>query len=463
MLMARPWTRWLPALPLLIAASGCFDARERPTVPVFGAMAITSDPTGADIILDDQSTGAITPDTLAGVAAGRHSVRLSLDAGELERFSFADTLTVPENGLASLDAALEGGCNRDCNFIVDNSRIHCRFTGNGDTCASAFFFGSPALRWPGPTGDYAAAGRLILAGILGDDAEALAGDTISTLLFQTAWIGRRPVSQTQSGRIQTTELEYWATALFPTASIQGLSVRQTIVTVDSARVRDVLFIQFEIENVSASERYRRLHPSVPVGGFTFTQLYLGYALDADIGASGDDLGSVDADLGLVFMYDADFHDDQLGERASRPALVGLAVLEPPQGSSERTLTFWRGEDDWDDGTMHDFAWRLLAGRLAGSDPIPDHSSPEIGFHPVNSPDDYRMTIGHGPVQLSPGASVTMTIAVILAEPAAGSFTPGEGVGPGNPLSANRRILTIAADLRALAADLPLLWDRYALP
>lgn len=459
--MSERSVRLIAAAAVISAAisGGCVDSRSRPTAPVFGTLAVLSDPSGADIIVDGRSLGTTTPDTVGGVPAGPHLLQLSLQIGASEFFAWEDSVVVPEERMLTVDAALEGGCHRDCPFLIDVGRIDCRVNTAGDTCAGAFF-SQPALRWPGPTGGaYAAGGRLLVAAILGADAGDLAGDTVATQVFRLAWTGRRPVALSSGGGRQTLEREYWATGLFTGSSLLGLSVRETALAVDSAGVEDVLFIHYQVENVSADERYRQLHPIIPPGGYTFGSLYLGFGLDADVGAAADDLGTVEPGLNLAFMYDADFSDAELGAAADRPALVGLVTLEPPAGAAERTLTLWRSADDWDNGSRHDFAWRLLAGRLGAGDPIADHPSPDIGFQPTQ-PADYRLIEAHGPLQLAPGESVTLTVALVLAGPVAGSFTPGQLVPPGDPESATRQILAVAADLRALAAQLPDLWARF---
>lgn len=450
------------AIAVVSGAWGCSDSRERPTVPEFGQLGVTSDPRGATIFVDGSNLGAVTPDTLSGIAAGRHLLSLRLEAQSQEVFTFDDSIRVPGNDIVTVDAALEGGCGRDCPFRVDGGRILCRFNNNGDTCAGAFFSSTPALQWPGGKGDFAAGGRLIVASIFGEGALSSEGDTTSTQFFRQAWVGRRPVRQRVRGDAQVTELDYWATALFPAASLLGLSVNQRMVAVDSAGVEDVIFIRFEIENVSDDDRYRNSRQFLPDGGFTFTRIYLGFGLDADIGDARDDLATFDLDNDLAFMYDADFRDGQLEERADSPPLVGLAAVEPPPASTERTFTAWRSEDDWDDGSRHDFAWRLLSGRLAGSDPIADHPAPDIGFHP-SDPDDLRIAIAYGPLQLAPGESTTLTLALLLADPVPGTFTPGQVVPTGDPLSSGRQILAVADDLRRLAARLPELWTRYSSP
>jgi hypothetical protein len=101
----------------------------------------------------------------------------------------------------------------------------------------------------------------------------------------------------------------------------------------------------------------------------------------------------------------------------------------------------------------------LAGRLAAGDPIDDHPAPEIG-HQGSQPTDYRITETLGPMRLEPGETFGLTVALVLAEPVPGLFTPGTLVPPGDPTSSNRQILEIAGDLRALAEIVPELWDRY---
>jgi hypothetical protein len=446
----------IAALALL---SGCFEARERPTIPIFGDIVVLSDPSGAEVAMDGVATGAKTPASLQGVTAGPHAFELALLISPKESFWWTGQATVSEHVLDTLDAALEGGCGLDCDFAVDRGRVMCRMTSYGDTCAGVFF-SSPALIFPDVLGgSYAGGGRLLVAGVLGDDAGALAGDTVSTLVYRDAWIGRQHVTVSEDDRAQLMELGYWATAQVEGESLLGLSVEQSVVAADSGGAEDILFLNFRVANVSGDERYRQIYPQIPEGGFTLQSLYLGFALDADVGAAADDLGTFDPQPGLSFMYDADFSDPELGLYANSPALVGTVTVERPAGAGERTLTLWRREDDWDDGKQHGFAWRLLAGRLGAGDPIPDHPHPDIGYQP-DAPHDYRFIDAHGPLTLAPGDTVSLTVALLLAEPVPGSYTSGQLVAPGDPLATDRPILAIAARLRDLAARAPELWERY---
>ncbi len=447
------------AILLFGSVTACFDGRDRPTVPIFGNLMVISDPEGAEIFLDGTSLQRTTPTTLNSIAAGQHRLGLRLATANSEVFIWEDTVTVPEESLDTVEAALQGGCRLDCPFLLDKGRVRCRSNSNGETCAG-FVFGVPALEWPKGSGtSYSAGGRLLVATILGADAGARAGDTLASQVFEIAWVGRQPQTEASTPRRQVMELEYWGTGNFPGESVQGLSVKETLVGVDSAVVQDVVFLHFVVANVSADERYRRLYPWVPEGGYTFTEMYVGFGLDADIGRSDDDIGSFDPNLDLTFLYDADLRDLDLGSFADKPAMVGLVTVQPPAGAAERNLTFWRINDDWDDGNRHGFGWRVLAGRLAAGDPIANHPSPDIGHAPAQQ-GDYRLTEAHGPLQLAPGESLTLTVAIVMAEPRAGTFTPGVPVPPGDPLDPARAILSVAADLRDLAAQAPDLWNRF---
>lgn len=446
------------ALVLVVNAGAACGDRSRPTVPVFGDLTVISDPAGAEITIDNVDLDRVTPATLQGVEAGSRQLDLALRAGPDEVFVWSDSVTVPEEELDTVDALLQGGCARNCRFLMDRGRIRCRVTGRGDTCATVFFDAASALQWPGSSGgSYGAGGRLLLAGRIAGGAQQ--GDTIATQVYDVAWVGRQPVRERTSGRATTIEVEYWGAARYNGESLLGLEVKETIVAVDSATVEDVIFLNFVIENISGDERYRRLYPWVPEGGYTYESLYVGFGLDADAGAAEDDLGTFDPSLDLSFIYDAAFQDSELGEFADRPGLVGLVDIEVPGEASERRFTMWRREDDWDEGDRHGLGWRILAGRLTPSDPIQDHPAAEIG-HQGTQPADYRIIETRGPLRLEPGQSISLTVGLVLALPVAGTFTPGTLVPPGDPTDPDRLILEIAGDLRALAAQLPELWGRY---
>jgi hypothetical protein len=67
-------------------------------------------------------------------------------------------------------------------------------------------------------------------------------------------------------------------------------------------------------------------------------------------------------------------------------------------------------------------------------------------HVPNTPNDFRISVSAGPVTLAPGEVKTMTVAIIIAPPVQGTYTPGVRVDPGSPATANRQITQIAAPL-----------------
>jgi hypothetical protein len=64
--------------------------------------------------------------------------------------------------------------------------------------------------------------------------------------------------------------------------------------------------------------------------------------------------------------------------------------------------------------------------------------------------DLRMMVTAGPVTLAPGDSAAVTVAVVLAQPAPGTFTSGTVLDPGNPTDDTRALVATAAPLRARA-------------
>jgi len=131
--------------------------------------------------------------------------------------------------------------------------------------------------------------------------------------------------------------------------------------------------------------------------------------------------------------------------------VGVRVLEAPPGMSP-ILSAWPRSADWLPGTVGESTgWGWLAGQQ--DEKYPRHPDDRIGYAPTG-PDDYRILTSAGPLRLAPGESATLTVAVVIAEPEPGTFTPGQTIGPGDPLDPNRQILRVAEGLRqrAIAAE-----------
>lgn len=83
----------------VIADSVIYAHFELVQIPVTGSIAVTSSVPGALIRLDGQATGNVTPDTLLGVAAGIHTVSVSLEGYHPPD---GQTVTVSANSMATV-------------------------------------------------------------------------------------------------------------------------------------------------------------------------------------------------------------------------------------------------------------------------------------------------------------------------------------------------------------------------
>jgi thiol-disulfide isomerase/thioredoxin len=80
------------ALAAAVLIVGC--GQKDPTQPLTGKIFVSSDTTGATILLDGESTGQVTPDTLREVAIGPHVLRVHLEGF----VSAPESLVVQVNG-----------------------------------------------------------------------------------------------------------------------------------------------------------------------------------------------------------------------------------------------------------------------------------------------------------------------------------------------------------------------------
>src|SRR5690606_26783149 len=124
-------------------------------------------------------------------------------------------------------------------------------------------------------------------------------------------------------------------------------------------------------------------------------------------------------------------------------LVGMRVLEAPEGSTV-LLNAWSTGLDWNAGrTGEEFGYGMLSGSSVVS---PQHAHERIGHMPPNA-GDMRMSVTAGPLTLAPGDSAQIVIAVAVAPPVGGTYTSGVTMQPGDPLEARRPLAEAAANLR----------------
>jgi len=241
----------------------------------------------------------------------------------------------------------------------------------------------------------------------------------------------------------------WITPSFATTAttIRGLEVVQEI-TVDED-LPDVIFVRVTWRNITADSLYRLLDDATPVGGVTYADAWLGFILDADVGAFGesdDDLISYDAQLDLVFAYDSDFDVTGFSDGWSdQPGLIGLMAVDAPAGTVR--LNAWPRSRDFAAGT-NDLSGRVLI-TATQTDP-PNHPDARIGYAPTAEAGDYTLSVATGPVTLAPGESASATFAVLLAAPVEGTFVSGVVQPAGDPLDPGRALIATARRLIGLA-------------
>src|SRR5690606_39206665 len=144
--------------------------------------------------------------------------------------------------------------------------------------------------------------------------------------------GRRGPDVGQAGLDLSLRQSTWVlppAALGLGTSVRGLEMEQEVI--GRADVDGAVLVRLTFRNITNNPAYRRVDPQ-PAEGVTYTNAYIGFVLDIDIGESEDDLVSYDPDLGLVFAYDFNLREAgfQAGW-AERPGLVGVRVLEAPVG------------------------------------------------------------------------------------------------------------------------------------
>jgi hypothetical protein len=437
---------------LVLAGSGCREG-DGPLTPNGGARVfVVSDPAGAPIFVDNQSTGLRTPDTLRGLG-GRHDISVRLDTVQAT-YGFTTRVFLTE---ADSAIRIEGPLvNRCAEPVCYNAQFRyyaanrVRFASN--PVGNLFLrggTGGDGLIWPSLSNNSYASGSMVgFAGILGND-------TVSIGIYDHSYLAGRPVPTVvqMPDRIELTQATWIVppSANLQRATVRGLEIVEHVVATTSTD--DVLVIRLTFRNITNQPLYAALDPTVPPAGRTFENAWLGFVFDPDIGTSNDDALSYELPLDLVYAYDARFDENIFGEGFGRaPGLIGLRMIEKPAGTTT-ILNGWLsagvlGAQDWLSGTATERnGWGMLSGMRSFN---PDHPDPRIGHVPPPN-GDVRISVSAGPVRLAPGDSASVTIALILAAPVPDTFTSGNILDPGEPTDQTRALRDVAADLFAKAA------------
>jgi len=432
-----------PLLALALIACGKGDA----SGPAgSGRIFVDSDPRGAAIVLDGSATGRFTPDTLPNVPSGTHTLELRLDsAGVAYALKIKAVVVANQLTIAALPVVTTCNATGNCSGLTavfhDVANMH--FATN--PAATPFFTGGSGggLLYPGPAGEsYASAGAPIFVsfpvGSAGGIDVAL-GIYPFSISIPPLWAGRpAPPDSASAGRL----VVHQTTWLVPPSTLanswvpRGLQIEQRILGMDA--VQGVLTVQVVFRNISATPLYRIVDPVVAMQGITYDKAYVGWGLDADIGASGgtiDDLYTFDPTLQLAMLYDGPMQEPGFN---GPPALVGVRMLQPPAGATTVALSAWQAGTDivGIDGTGNGWNIYTVAGK----------SGSVVWTPPPNQPGDWRIAVAAGPLHLAPGDTAAFTVAVVIAPPVPGTYTAGTVNWPGDPADAARPFNAMAAGL-----------------
>jgi hypothetical protein len=437
------------AVALVLGVTACREP-DGPIQSGNGSVYVTSDPPGARIFLDNSDTGRLTPDTIHNLS-GTHDFSVQLDTFQAV-YGYAARLFVGEPRLYRLDGPLVNRCAD--NLCLANPFRHysvnrIRFANNPvGTLFLERGTGGNGLLWPSGTSNSYAAGSMVgFAGIVDGS------DTVAIGVYDNSWLAGRPAPEVvQTADSLTVTQTTWilpAPNAINRPTVRGISVRQELLA--TAALDDVVLLRLTFRNVTADPLYRALDPIAAISGIVYEQAYVGFLLDPDIGAPGDDFMSYEQTQNLVFAYDSQFDEAGFGGGFNRaPGLIGLQLVEPPP-SGFVMLNGWTSQGagtDWVAGTTSEkLGWYMLSGLRVYQ---PDHPFRKIGYLP-ESVGDVRLSVSAGPYRFAPGDSVALTVAILLAEPVPATFTSGAPLEPGDPLDNTRPLHVVARNLFDRAA------------
>jgi hypothetical protein len=441
----------LLAAAVALSTTACRD-EDGPTGPGANAVAILidSDPAGASIVIDDNDTGARTPDTVL-VNPGEHTLQLRLDSAGFTYDYNAFLRIIRTDSVLSLRAPMSLQCPLEgstaCYTMARRHRDAAGLRFATAAFGSLFFWqgSGQGIFWPaGSTNSYVSSGMPIIAGRANGEAVALG-------VYDQGFLAGRPAPKviTAAAGIALTQTTWIVPPFHPQirpSTVRGIEIEQHVMAVDA--VPGVVVVRLVFRNISDLPEYDVVGPHLPPGPVTYTNTHIGFALDPDIGEASDDWMSYDRELDMVFAYDARLEENIfVGAASDAPGMVGLRVLRRPPNTNV-VLNGWTNRSntsgDFYAGTVSELnGFNLLTGTLSYS---PDHPDAEIGHLPPGE-GDTRIVVTAGPLTLAPGDSAEVIIAVAIAAPAAGTYTPGVIMDAGDPLSQTRALYRAAAPLR----------------
>lgn len=467
----------------------------------------TPDTVHAFVTMDDSVGPIQVPgDSLTDVARGTHTFHTQTDTYYLPA-DFSENINPKSSSMtvrgfepATCRLYQLGGYYVDAPYCQGHNwltwsgsrRILCPVNDYGEFCTKLPDAQGVGATWPADSAAtqlnyYISHGKLLIGAVMGGDGAAgTAGDTLAMNFYDVTDPGdysphvRVHVVSGDSSRFQAeawTDARHVALAPFDTATLAptdrvgdnfGLAVRSTYYL--PSAYPNALFIRWDITNISNDSIYRYVHREEPAGGHTVTDIYLAPIIDPDIGGlplagadgaaeTSDDNATEYLSDSMVVAYDQNFEATTLGGGYEvHPGMVGMRLVGAlPAGATARGLLFPRDLDPtWLTQAQEDLGYELLAGGRAGTPNAcaVDGTSSALVCVPETS-SDVRIGWSIGPIaSLAPGQSVSLTVALVFATPAAGKFTSGTSVPPQNTLlgDTTRAIYRIGLDLRQLGAQ-----------
>jgi hypothetical protein len=464
------------------------------STPIFRNAGATSlDTVLALVIIDGVDSVTAPTDSVQNFPRGVHQFEAHLDIDYLtSRFSqdidprsTTAVLPIRPAGTCRIYDYDSQFCNGRNSVFWSNTRVYCPAGDFGEFCS---YFPDQlhiGLSWPSDSvassqNEYIAHGKLMI-GAVGAN-----GERIATSFYDPGDYSPRRRHHVVPGDSTSWQGEAWTDVrhvpVYPDTepllvrtdrpgNVLGLAVRTTYFV--PAAHKNAIFVRWDVTNISDSADYRRVHPTVPVGGQTITQVYLAPMIDPDVGGirivggtryddSIDDNGTIFMADSLVVGYDQAFAAPAFGGGyANKPGLVGMRLLEVPTGTVSKGLIVDTGTElkygfDPSVKAVEDSTYRVIAGGREGAHNHCVNSTEGLVCYEGGAgenPHNVRIGWSIGPIaQIAPGETYSVTVAMVFATPTPGTFTSGTSVAPVNTdlNSTTKPIYLISGRLRALA-------------
>ncbi|HEX8850466.1 MAG TPA: hypothetical protein VF761_13125 [Gemmatimonadaceae bacterium] len=483
----------------LALSAGCYQDVVHPSGPVtvtfstptYAGPGGTTLVSHGTLVMDGIDTVRIPEDSIAALARGQHSLTALLDLAYIP--TLMSGIVDPKARTYDVFVPVPASCRvyvHDARYCGDNSailwrghtRTWCPANDFGDFCSWFPDGYQLGLSWPANEADnqYLAHARLLVGAVLGPDAPASrGGDTLAMALVRAGDYAPRvrlhPVASDTSrwqGEVVTDMRRLPISDSFaPILAADdragdnfGLAVRTTYSL--PAAMPNVILVRFDVTNVSSTADYRRVHAEEPATGHTLHDVYLAPTLDPAIACGpygcssterSDDNATMLASDSLLVAYDEAFDVPEFGAGYDvAPALLGARLVEGPAGTSAKGVIFDANTTpDYLTAASEHETYRLLSAGRAGAVSGCNDQAPAMLLCAPESDSDIRTAWSVGPIaSLAPGESTHLTIAILFASPASGSFTSGVTVAPGNSSAAaysdtTRALWKISSRLRAL--------------